>query len=100
MRRESYPTDLTDLEWTTLQPLIPPPKTGGRPRDVDMRAIVNGALYVHRRSCSWRSLPHDLPPWQTVYTYVRHWKQDGTWEHMLALLGEADRRGDDHAAAG
>ena len=93
MGREPYPTDLTDGEWTTLQPLIPPPKPGGRPRQVDLRAIVNAALYVHRNGCSWRSLPLDFPPWETVYSYVRRWKQDGTWERMLAALGEATWRG-------
>ena len=94
MSRQPYPADVTDREWSALQPLIPPPKPGGRPRDVELRAVVAAALYIHQSGCSWRALPPAFPPWQTVYRYVRGWKQDGTWERMLALLGEADQRGD------
>ena len=54
-----------------------------------MRAVLNAAFYVVRNDCGWRRLPLDLPPWQTVYSYVRTWKRDGTWEAMLATLGEA-----------
>ncbi len=88
--RQTYATDLTDAEWMVLQPLIPPPKPGGRPREVDMRAIVAAALYARRSACSWRALPPDFPPWQTVYAYVRRWKQDGTWERMLVTLSEGE----------
>ena len=91
MRRQPYPTDLTDAEWSILEPLIPPAKPGGRPRDVDMREILNAAFYVHRETCSWRHLPPDFPPWQTVYCYVRRWRQDGTWETMQTALREATR---------
>ncbi len=84
MIRRLYPTDLTDAEWAALEPLIPPPKPGGRHREVDMREVLNAAFYVDRGGCSWRLLPHDLPPWQTVYTYVHQWKQDGTWARMVA----------------
>ena len=92
MRRHPYATDLTDAAWAVLQPLIPPPKPGGLPRITDMREILNAALYVHCRGCSWRSLPHDFPPWQTVYGYVWRWKQDGTWERMLVALREVEER--------
>ncbi len=96
MPRAPYRTDLTDAEWAIVAPLIPPPKPGGRPRDVDLREILNAAFYRHRGGCSWRLLPHEFPPWQTVYTYVRHWQQDGTWARMLAALGEPD---EGHAGA-
>ena len=86
MTRTAYPTDLTDAQWALLAPLLPPAKSGGRPRDVDLREVVNAALYRHWGGCSWRLLPHEFPPWQTVYTYVRHWQRDGTWARILAAL--------------
>ena len=84
--RIPYPSDLTDSEWSLLEPLIPPAKPGGRPRSVDMREILNGLFYVLREGCSWRALPHDYPPWQTVYSYFRRWRDDGTWERLNAAL--------------
>lgn len=86
MNRKPYPTDLTDKEWELLQPLIPPPKTGGRPRTVDIRKIVNAILYVQRRGCSWRQLPHDFPPWSTVYDYFRVWRRSGAWKKINQAL--------------
>ena len=61
MTRPSYPSDLTHEEWQLLEPEMPALKTGGRPRSVPWREIVNGILYVLRTGCAWRSLPHDLP---------------------------------------
>jgi putative transposase len=80
MARQRYPTDLTDDEWRVLGSLIPPAKPGGRPRSVDLREIVNALRYVLRSGGAWRLLPHDLPPWETVYAYFRRWQEDGTWE--------------------
>ena len=67
VEKRRYPTDLTDTEWAILEPLIPPEKPGGRPRSVDMREIMNAISYVLRGGISWRMLPHDLPPWKSVY---------------------------------
>jgi putative transposase len=86
MKRKPYPTDLKDSEWAILAPLIPPAKSGGRPREVDMREILNGLLYLLRSGCAWRMLPHDLPVWQTVYEYFAQWRDDGTWERLNAIL--------------
>jgi putative transposase len=80
MTRKPYPSDLTDAQWEELAPLLPPAKPGGHPRTVDLREVINGILYVLRSGCSWRMLPHDLPPWGTVWWYFRHWRLDGTWE--------------------
>ncbi len=77
-----YPTDLTDEQWLLLAPLLPPAKPGGRPRCVDLREIVNALLYLVRTGCPWRSLPHDLPPWGTVWTYFRQWRDDGTLDRL------------------
>jgi len=101
--RKTYPSDLNDAEWQILEPLIPPAKPGGRPRKVDMREILNGIFYEIRSGCAWRMLPHDLPPWQTVYHYFRHWKGDGTWESMnqelRTKLRVADGREEQPSAA-
>src|SRR5919198_2019391 len=75
-----YPTDLTDAEWVLLGPLVPPPKPGGRPCCWSRRALLDGPFYALRSGCAWRLLPHDLPPWQTVYHYFRLWRRDGTLE--------------------
>ena len=86
MERKPYPSDLNDAEWQIIKPLIPPAKPGGRPRNTDMREVLNGIFYELRSGCAWRMLPHDLPPWQTVYHYFRQWKGDGTWEAMNQTL--------------
>ncbi len=93
MKRESYPTDLTDTEWAIMEPLIPPAKPGGRPRAADMREIMNSIFYVLRGAIPWRMLPHDLPPWKTVYHYFRLWRMEGVWEEMNGALRERVRVG-------
>lgn len=89
--RASYPSDLTDLQWGHLAPLIPPPKPGGRPRSVNIREIINAILYVLDTGCKWRSLPHDYPEWKTVYYYFRAWRIDGTWKKTHDRLREKVR---------
>ncbi len=88
---QRYQSSLTDQEWAVLSPLIPPAKPGGRPRTVDMRAVLNALLYVDRTGCQWRALPHDFPPGPTVWTYFRTWRNDGTWERIHTALREAVR---------
>jgi putative transposase len=78
-RRLTYQTDLTDEEWQILASLLPPEKSGGRPRKYPMREVMNGIQYVLRAGCAWRLMPHDLPHWQTSYQYFRAWQPDGTW---------------------
>jgi putative transposase len=91
MPRKPYPSDLSDTQWALLAPLIPSAKPGGRPREVDMREIINGILYHLRVGGAWRYLPHDLPPHQTVYDYFAAWRADGTWERLHATLRERVR---------
>ena len=69
MARKLYSTDLTDQQWQILKPLIPTPKAGGRPRTVNIREVVNAIFYILAGGCAWRLMPHDLPPWPTVYYY-------------------------------
>jgi putative transposase len=86
--RKPYPSDLTDEQWSLLQPLLPPPPTDGlgRPREVDLREVVNAILYLNRSGCQWDMLPHDLPPKSTVYDYFAQWRQDGTWQKLIDSL--------------
>jgi transposase len=88
MPRRAYPTDLTDRQWAILEPLIPRPKPGGRPAKHPRRDIVDAMLYVLRGGIAWRMLPHEFPPWQTVYDYFRLWRIDGTWERINTALRE------------
>jgi putative transposase len=92
MRRRDYPSDVTNAEWKILEPLIPPAKGGGRPRTTDMREVLNAIFYVDRTGCQWRALPHDFPPWSTVWTYFRIWRNDGTWQRMHTALREQVRK--------
>jgi putative transposase len=92
MSRERYPTDLTDAQWTQIEPQVPKPKAGGRPASVDRREIVNAIVYVVRNGCTWRALPHDFPRWQTVYHYFRLWRDDGTWQQLHDTLRDETRQ--------
>lgn len=91
MSRKPYPTDVTDEQWTLLEPMIPLARPGGRPRKVDVREVVNALFYRNRNGCGWRALPHDFPAWKTVYNYFKWWQWDGTWEKMLKTLREQVR---------
>jgi putative transposase len=88
--RKPYPSDLTDAQWEITRPLIPV-FTVGRPREVDMREVVNAILYLNRSGCQWDMLPHDLPARSTVYEYFGQWRDDGTWQQILDALRQAVR---------
>ena len=75
-----------------LEPLLPPPKPGGRPVKYPRREVVNAIRYVLRAGCAWRMLPHDLPPWRTAFHYFRTWRRDGTWQRVHDALRERTRR--------
>lgn len=89
--RAAYPSDLTKEQWAVIEPLIPPAKLGGRPRTVDMPEVINGVLYVTRTGCAWRALPHDLPPWGTVWYYFRRYRKEGVWQRIHDTLRERVR---------
>lgn len=92
MSRKAYPTDLTDDQWGRLEPFLPKPKSGtrkgGRPATTQLRDVVDAIFYHLRAGGAWRMLPHDFPPWQTVYGKFRDWRRDGTWEKVHARLRE------------
>ena len=70
---------MTDRQWNNIKDLIPPAKSGGRPRSLDMRQVLNALQYLLRTGCHWRLLPKEYPCWQSVYYYFRQWSRDGTW---------------------
>src|SRR4030043_107461 len=89
--RLAYPSDLTQKQWEILSSIIPNAKEGGRPRTVDMKEIVNAMLYLSRSGCSWRMLPHDFPPYTTVHTYYRNFRENGTWTRINDTLRQTVR---------
>jgi transposase len=89
--RRAYPTDLTDTQWELIACLIPEAEPGGRPRKATSREIVNAILYFLRAGAAWRLLPHEFPPWQTVYYYLRRWQREGVWDRVHHTLVMADR---------
>jgi putative transposase len=91
MERNPYPSNLTDEQWSLIESHIPPEKPGGRPREVDMRQVINGILYLNRAGCSWRMLPRDLPPWGTVHYYYRRFRLEGVWSNIHDRLREQVR---------
>lgn len=90
-----YPSDVSDAEWNVITPLLPGAKPGkrrGRPRTTSLRDVVNAIFYVNRAGCSWRMLPKDYPPWQTVYGYFLAWSKDGTWTRVHDALRDLVRK--------
>ncbi|MGB3615872.1 MAG: IS5 family transposase, partial [Elainellaceae cyanobacterium] len=89
---KSYPSNLSDGCWTCLCPYLPAAKPGGRPRSVNLRAVLDAIFYVLRSGCAWRMIPGDLSAWQTVYTYFCSWQRAGVWERINRYLREWVRR--------
>jgi putative transposase len=85
--RRVYPTDLNDAEYAIIEPLVPfKAHKRGRPRAWSLCEILNAIFYVLRSGCAWRLMPHDLPPWQTVYGYYWRWRNNGTWAAINTAL--------------
>ena len=87
-----YPSDLSDKEWRIIRPLIPPSPPVGADREVDIRKVVNGILYVNRSGCQWRMLPKEYEHWNTTYGYFRKWSKNGTWQRIHDTLREEVRK--------
>ena len=81
-----YPSDLTDEEWALVEPEIPPAKRGGNRRTVDVRAVIDGLMYVLGTGCQWRAIPRDLPPRSTINHYFCRWRDDGTLSRLHHAL--------------
>jgi len=76
-RCRRYASDLTDVEWALIEPLMPTPNRIGRPRKTDLREVVNALLYMASSGCAWRLLPKDFPPFSTVQKYFWRWRDEG-----------------------
>lgn len=85
--RKSYPSDVTDAQWETIKPHF----CGMRNRKWDKRELVNAVLYYEKTGCQWRLLPHDFPPYATVWSFYRRAKQTGLWERILCDMVEKTR---------
>jgi transposase len=81
-----YPSDLTDDEWAHIAPLIPPAKSGGNKRSVDVREVMNAIMYILSTGCQWRAIPKDLPPRSTVHNYFIWWQCDGVLDRIHDAL--------------
>ena len=91
--RKAYSTDLTDEQWAHIRLLLPRPTGKGRRRSFhQQRELINAMFYVVHTGCQWRNLPHDFPPWQTVYKYFRDLGQAGVWEQINTILRRGVRQ--------
>src|SRR5919107_2839071 len=84
--RRAYQTDLSDAEWSYIEPYLPTSEGPGCPRVHTLREITDAIVYVVRSGRAWRLLPHDFPLWKTVHHYFRRWRIDGTRENLHAAL--------------
>ncbi len=90
--RKPYPTDLSDAQWICLRSYLPTPKAQGRPRTHSLRDILDAIFYVLKSGCHWRLLPHDFPPWSTVYYHFRRFRLSGLWSLIHKALHAAERK--------
>ena len=95
IQRQSYQSDVTEQEWKWLKKYLPEASrkgTRGRPQEWPLREIVNALFYLLRTGCQWRMLPHDLPPWQSVYYHYQKWQRSEIWTKVTRLLREKVRQ--------
>ncbi len=87
-KRQAYPSDLTDAQWEVIKPLY----SNMRVYKWSKRELTNALIYVAKTGCQWRQLPHDFPPFQTVYSFYRRAKEKNLWDKILELLVEKTRQ--------
>jgi len=87
-----YPDDLSDEEWSLLEPLTKVGKWNRGPKPThSKRSMFNAIFYVCRTGCGWRHLPREYPPWGVVYSQFKRWKISGVYQSVLEALRKADR---------
>src|ERR1039457_4368759 len=86
-----YASHLTDAEWALIEPLLPPASSRGRPRETDLRSVVNASLYMASTGCQWRQLPKEFPPYSTVQSYFYAWSREGVFASVNHALVMAAR---------
>lgn len=87
-----YASDTRDAEWAQIAALLPARRRLGRPRQWDLREIVDAILYLLWTGCQWRALPREFPPRATVQGYFYRWRDDGTWQRISAALVAGSRQ--------
>ena len=92
MSHQLYPSDLTDRQWQYIKDVSPAAKTGGRPRTLDMRRVVNAIFYIGVTGAQWRMLPREYPKWPSVYAYFARWRDAGSWQRIHDGLRASVRR--------
>ena len=90
--RKPYPTDLSDAQWTRLRLCLPTPNVQGRPRIHSLHGVFDAFFYVLKSGCHWRLLPHDFPPWSSVYYHFRRFRLSGLWYLILKVLRSTERK--------
>ncbi|MFH9953740.1 IS5 family transposase [Streptomyces roseolus] len=95
--RRAYRSDVSDARWALIEPVFVAWRAarsgpGAAARVHDLREIVNAIFYVNRTGIPWEYLPHDFPPFKTVYDYFAKWEADGTTEQVHDLLRDRTRR--------
>jgi len=83
---QRYASDLTDGEWALIEPHMPAAKPLGRPREIELRAVLDAILYIARTGCQWRMLPKDFPPFTTVQGYFYDWRDNSLFETINFTL--------------
>jgi putative transposase len=101
-KTKRYPTDLTEEEWSRVEPLLPKPAKTGRRREINLREVVNAIRYLVRTGCGWRMLPKDFPPWQTVYWWFRRFVRLFLFRtiHDIALMMDREQQGREASPTG
>lgn len=89
-KARGYASDLTDEQWALIEPLIPVYKWG-RPRELDMRAVVNAICYIDKTGCQWEMLPKEYPNHNSVYHHFARWSEEGAWQVINTALREQVR---------
>lgn len=89
----NYATDLTDEQWLAIEPIVTTTsEKGGRPVEIDLRAIVNALIYRNRTGCQWRLFPADFPPMSAIRYYFDKWNADGTFIKLNDILRKSARK--------
>ena len=103
MERETYPSDVSDDEWSFIPPDLTLMKEDAPQREYDLREVFNGLRWIVRTGAQWRMMPHDLPPWAAVYQQTQRWLKAGVFEAIVddlrALLRLAQGRNEEPSAA-
>jgi len=87
-----YASDMTDAEWRLIARRLPPRRRLGRPREVDLRKVVEAILFILSTGCQWRALPREFPPYSTVQGYFYAWRDTGLWQRIVRALVRRARR--------